>query len=76
LAADPAVERRFAVNDTIFSDLSYAAFTFAHVVKEKTSGCVVMEETACLAAVNESGKVKRLDKAMVAILQSSPIRSH
>jgi hypothetical protein len=28
------------------------------------------------AAVNESGKVKRLDKGLAAVLRSSPARSH
>jgi len=37
---------------------------------------VIVEGSARLAATNGSGKVKRLDKAMVAVLQFSPTRSH
>lgn len=35
-----------------------------------------MEGSARLAATDSNGKVKRLDKAIVAALQSSSIRSH
>ena len=44
-------------------------FTFAHVVKGKINGYMVMIGPARLAAVNGSENVKRLDKAIVAILQ-------
>jgi acyl-CoA thioester hydrolase len=37
---------------------------------------VVVEGSARLAAVDGSGKVKRLGKAMIAALQSGPTRSH
>ena len=57
---------------TVISDISPASFTFAHVVKEKGSGRVVVEGSARLAATGGNGKVKRLDKAVVAALQSSP----
>lgn len=64
------------VIDTVISDMSAASFTFAHVVKEKGSGRVVVEGSARLAATDGNGKVKRLDKAIVAALQSDPARSH
>jgi acyl-CoA thioester hydrolase len=56
--------------DTILSDLSAASFTFTHVVKEKGSGRVIVEGAARLASTDGNGKVKRLDKAIVAVLQS------
>ena len=59
----------------VLSDPSYPLFTFAHVVKEKINGHTVMIGPARLAAVNGSGNVKRLDKAIVAILQLSFRRS-
>jgi acyl-CoA thioester hydrolase len=61
--------------DTVISDLSSASFTFAHVVKEKTTGRVIVEGSARLAATDGNGKVKRLDKAVVAALESASTRS-
>jgi acyl-CoA thioester hydrolase len=58
--------------DTVVSDLSTASMTFAHIVKEKASGRVIVEGSARLASTDGHGKVKRLDKAMVATLQSAP----
>jgi len=60
------------VIDTVVDDLSMASLTFAHVVREKNSGRVVVEGSARLAATDGNGKVKRLDKATVAALQSGP----
>jgi acyl-CoA thioester hydrolase len=51
--------------ETVISDMTAASFTFSHV-----------EGSARLAATNGDGKVKRLDKAMVAMLQFSPVRRH
>lgn len=64
------------VIDTVISDLNPASFTFAHVVKEKVSGRVIVEGSARLAATDGNGKVKRLDKAIVAALQSAPTRGN
>lgn len=61
--------------ETVVSDMTAASFTFSHVIRERESRRVVVEGSARLAAVNESGKVKRLDKALVAVLRSSPARS-
>lgn len=60
------------VIDTVVTDTSAASFTFAHVVKENGSGRVIVEGSARLAATDGNGKVKRLDKATVAALQSGP----
>jgi len=56
--------------ETVISDRSSASFTVSHVVKEKVSGRVVVEGSARLAATDGNGKVKRLDKAIVAALES------
>ena len=64
------------VIETVVSDRTAASFTFSHVIRERESQRVVVEGSAKLAATDRSGKVKRLDKAMIAALQSSPIRSH
>ena len=71
----PARYGETLVIDTVISDMSVASFTFTHVVKEKCSGRVVVEGSARLAATDGHGKVKRLDKAVVAALQSGPTRS-
>ena len=62
--------------ETVVSDMTAASFTFSHVIRERESQRVVVEGSARLAAVNGSGKVKRLDKALVAVLRSGPARSH
>jgi acyl-CoA thioester hydrolase len=64
------------VIDTSVSDVTPASFTFAHVVKEKSSGRVVVEGSARLAATDGNGKVKRLDKAIAAALQSGPTKGN
>ncbi|WP_447971974.1 acyl-CoA thioesterase [Nitrospira sp. Kam-Ns4a] len=46
-----------------------ATVTFAHVVREKTSGRVVVEGAATLCAVDLQGKVKRLAPAFVAAIE-------
>ena len=58
---------------TVVSDLSAASLTFSHVVKEKTGGRVVVEGSARLAATDGNGKVKRLEKVMIAALQAGPM---
>jgi acyl-CoA thioester hydrolase len=60
------------VIDTVVSELSLASFTFSHVIKERARGRVIVEGLARLAATDGNGKVKRLDKAVLAALESSP----
>ena len=62
--------------ETVVPDMTAASFTFSHVIRERESRRVVVEGSARLVAVNGSGKVKRLDKALVAVLRSGPTRSH
>jgi acyl-CoA thioester hydrolase len=71
----PARYGETLVIDTVVSELNAASFTFAHVVKEKRTGRVVVEGSARLAATDGNGKVKQLDKAMVAALQPGPTKS-
>lgn len=66
----PARYGETLVIETAVHDLTAAALTFAHVIKEKESGRVVVEGSARLAATNGNGKVTRLDKVIVAALQS------
>lgn len=60
------------VIETAVSDVTPASFTFSHVLREKVSGRIVVEGSARLAATDGNGKVKRLDKGLVAALQSGP----
>ena len=60
--------------ETVILEMNPAAITFAHVVRERTSGRIVVEGSAKLAVTDGNGKVKRLDKATVAALQSKPKR--
>jgi acyl-CoA thioester hydrolase len=64
------------VIETVVSDMTAASFTFSHVIRERESRRVVVEGSARLAATDGDGNVKRLDKAMVAVLQSGFTRSH
>ena len=43
---------------------------------EECRWCITVGLFRIGAAVNESGKVKRLDKGLAAVLRSSPARSH
>ena len=63
------------VIETVVSDMTAASFTFSHVIRERESQRVVVEGSARLATVDGNGKVKRLDKAIVAMLKFSPARS-
>ncbi|ULA69189.1 MAG: hypothetical protein LZF62_410145 [Nitrospira sp.] len=60
------------VIDTSLADASQASFTFAHVLRERTSGRIVVEGSAKLVTVDEHMKVKRLDKPTLAALQGPP----
>jgi acyl-CoA thioester hydrolase len=64
------------VIETVISDMTPASFTFSHVIRERESRRVVVEGSARLAATDGSGRVKRLDKATVAVIQSGPARNH
>ena len=57
--------------ETVIADMTPASITFAHVVRERESGTVVVEGSAKLAVTDGNGKVKRLDKATVAALERS-----
>jgi acyl-CoA thioester hydrolase len=57
------------VIETVVSGMTAASFTFSHVIRERESRRVVVEGSARLAATDRNGKVKRLDKAMVTVLQ-------
>ncbi len=58
--------------ETMIPDMSPASITFSHVVRERQSRRVIVEGAARLAVTDGNGKVKRLDKELVAALQSNP----
>ncbi len=72
----PARYGDWLVIETVVSDRTAASFTFSHVIRERESRRVIVEGLARLAATDGNGKVKRLDKAIVAVIQSGPARSH
>ena len=57
------------VIETEVGDVTRAALTFSHVVREKVSGRVVVKGSARLAATDRNGKVTRLDKGLITALQ-------
>lgn len=57
------------VVETEVGDVTGAALTFSHVVREKVSGRVVVKGSARLAATDGNGKVTRLNRDMVAALR-------
>ena len=65
----PARYGDWLVVETVVSGMTAASFTFSHVIRERESRRVVVEGSARLAATDGNGKVRRLDKAMVAILR-------
>jgi acyl-CoA thioester hydrolase len=58
--------------ETIISEMSPAAMTFSHLVREQESRRLVAKGAARLAVTDGNGKVKRLDKHTVAALDSGP----
>jgi acyl-CoA thioester hydrolase len=66
----PARYGETLVIHTVLSDMTAASVIFAHVVKDKASGRVVVEGSARLTVTDGNGKVKRLDKDIVAILKT------
>lgn len=64
------------VIDTTLADSSQASLTFAHVLRERTSGRIVVEGSAKLVTVDNELKVKRLDKLTLAALQGPPHTRH
>jgi acyl-CoA thioester hydrolase len=71
----PARYGDLLVVDTVVSYVTAASFTFSHVIRKRESRRVVVEGSAKLVTTDRNGKVKRLDKRMVAVLQSRTIRS-
>jgi acyl-CoA thioester hydrolase len=72
----PARYGETLVIETVISDVSRASFTFSHVVREQKSGRIIVEGAARLAVTDGTGKIKRLDKAVVAALHASSTRGH
>ncbi len=49
---------------TRLTDMRAASFTFAHEIREKTSGRLVVEGSARLATVDQHGKLTKLPKEL------------
>lgn len=68
----PARYGETLIVETTLGPVSQASFTFAHVVRERQSGRLVVEGAAKLVTVDDQLKVKRLDKSTLATLQGPP----
>lgn len=66
----PARYGETLVIETMIPEMSPAAITFGHVIRERDSRRLIVEGAARLALTDGNGKVTRLDKVMVAALQS------
>jgi acyl-CoA thioester hydrolase len=66
----PARYGETLVIQTDIRDVTRAALTFLHVIREKASGHVVVKGSARLAATDGHGKVTRLSGALVTSLLS------
>ena len=51
--------------ETRVSERGNATMTFAHVIRERASGRIVVEGCATLAAVNQDGKIQRLPRSLL-----------
>ena len=58
--------------DTIVTKKGRSSVTFAHVIRERSSGRVIVEGSATLAATTLDGKVKRLPPAVANVLHVAP----
>jgi acyl-CoA thioester hydrolase len=57
--------------ETTLRDSGRASLTFAHVIRERSSGRLLVEGTATLVSVDLDGKVKRLASAVLQTLRTS-----
>ncbi|MCW5797014.1 MAG: Acyl-CoA thioesterase [Nitrospira sp.] len=64
------------VIETTLANVGQASFTFAHVIRERTSERLVVEGYAKLVTVDDRLKVKRLDKLTLGALQGPPHTRH
>jgi len=67
----PARYGETLIIETTLDASKNASFTFAHVIREKTDGRVVVEGSATLAATGPDGKLKRLAPEMKQALLAS-----
>ncbi|OLD39150.1 MAG: hypothetical protein AUI21_06395 [Nitrospirae bacterium 13_1_40CM_2_62_10] len=58
--------------DTKLTQIGRSSLTFAHVIRERTSGRIVVEGSAKLVTVDPQGKVKRLEKSLLDALHAPP----
>lgn len=62
--------------ETAITQIGRSSVTFAHVIRERSSQRVVVDGSAKLVTVDLQGKVKRLEKSLVDVLQSPPRETH
>jgi acyl-CoA thioester hydrolase len=57
--------------ETTVRDIGSASLTFVHVIREKSTGRLLVEGSATLVSVDLDGKVKRLPQTLVQAVRSS-----
>ena len=68
----PARYGDILIIETNLGAVGQASITFAHVLRERTSGRIVVEGSAKLVTVDDHLAVTRLDKLTLAALQGPP----
>jgi acyl-CoA thioester hydrolase len=71
----PARYAEILTIDTKLTQTGRSSLTFTHVIRERTSGRVVVEGSAKLVTVDLQGRVKRLDPRLLEALKDSPRRA-
>ena len=61
--------------DTKLTQIGRSSLTFGHVIRERTSGRIVVEGSAKLVTVDLQGRVKRLEPRLLEALKDSPRRA-
>ncbi|MGH2362462.1 MAG: acyl-CoA thioesterase, partial [bacterium] len=61
--------------DTKLTQTGRSSLTFAHIIRERTSGRIVVEGSAKLVTVDLQRRVKRLEPRLLEALKDSPRRA-
>ncbi|MGH7209127.1 MAG: acyl-CoA thioesterase [Nitrospiraceae bacterium] len=71
----PARYAEILTIDTRLTQTGRSSLTFAHIIRERTSGRIVVEGSAKLVTVDLQGRVKRLEPRLLEALKDSPRRA-
>ena len=71
----PARYAEILTIDTRLTQAGRSSLTFAHIIRERTSGRIVVEGSAKLVTVDLQGRVKRLEARLLETLKDSSRRA-